>query len=57
MKSHKRRLHGMHRSYFSLEPIEVEELFFLHHHVEQSESDTITNETVYYSTDFAPLEN
>jgi len=37
----------MHRSYFSLEPIEVEELFFILHQVEQSESDTITNETVY----------
>jgi len=37
----------MHRSYFSLEPIEVEELFFLLCYVEQSENDTISNETVY----------
>jgi len=37
----------MHRSYFSLEPIEVEELFFLLHHVEQSRHDTISNETIF----------
>jgi len=47
MKSLEQRLHGMHRSYFSLEPIEVDELFFLLHHVEQSEHDTISHETVF----------